>query len=110
MISGMVRRMRLWGFAVLFMLLFAGSEYLTRARANDPTPLTTESAEYCLQLQSLVGEALQKINAPPPPEVRNLSDEGGRMCRQGKLRGGIIRLRHALMMLHQATPPDRQSP
>ncbi len=106
----MVRRMRLWGFVVLLVLLFAGGDYSSRARANDPTPLTTESADYCLQLQSLVGEALQKINAPPPPEVRSLSDEGGRLCRQGHLRGGIIRLRHALMMLHQASPSATQSP
>ena len=44
--------------------------------------------------------------APPPQEVMALSTEGQRMCDQGLTRGGILRLRRALMlMLHQDGSP-----
>ena len=41
--------------------------------------------------------------APPPQEVTFLSSEGQRMCDQGQTRGGILRLRRALvLMMHRS--------
>jgi hypothetical protein len=45
-------------------------------------------------------------SSPPPQEVTFLSSEGQRMCDQGQTRGGILRLRRALMlMMQRAGPP-----
>ncbi len=44
--------------------------------------------------------------APPPQEVMVLSSEGQRMCDQGLTRGGILRLRRALvLLLHREASP-----
>lgn len=69
--------------------------------------VTTDTPEYCLQLLDRVSELVRVAATPPPQEVTSLSSEGQRMCDQGQTRGGILRLRRALvMMLHQQdTPP-----
>jgi hypothetical protein len=41
---------------------------------------------------------------PPPEEVTSLSSEGQRMCDQGKTRGGILRLRRALLLMTHQGP------
>jgi hypothetical protein len=37
-------------------------------------------------------------------EVASLSTEGKRMCHDGLTRGGILRLRRALLILEQSSP------
>jgi hypothetical protein len=46
-----------------------------------------------------VSELVRLAAAPPPQEVASLSTEGQRMCDQGQTRGGILRLRRALMLM-----------
>jgi hypothetical protein len=63
-----------------------------------PAQVTTDTPQYCLQLLDQVSEQV-RVNAHPPEEVTNLSTEGQRMCDQGQTRGGIMRLRRALVLL-----------
>lgn len=73
-----------------------------RAVAEDqPMRVTTDTLEYCLQLHDRV-EEMSRVAPAPPPEVTSLATEGQHLCEQGQLRGGILRLRRALMLLlHQ---------
>jgi hypothetical protein len=77
-----------------------------RSVSGEPAPaqVTTDTPQYCLQLLDRVSE-LVRTHAHPPQEVTNLSTEGQRMCDQGQTRGGIMRLRRALVLLRNGTPP-----
>ncbi|HTI84602.1 MAG TPA: hypothetical protein VL614_29475 [Acetobacteraceae bacterium] len=61
--------------------------------------VTSDTPEYCLQLFDRVSELVRAAVTPPPQEVTALSSEGQRMCDQGKTRGGIMRLRRALILM-----------
>jgi len=63
-----------------------------------PAQITTDTPQYCLQLLDEVSELVRGA-VHPPEEVSNLSTEGQRMCDQGQTRGGILRLRRALVLL-----------
>ena len=65
---------------------------------DPPMSVTTDTLEYCLQLHGRVDEMV-RVAATPPPELTSLATEGRRLCEQGQLRGGILRLRRALMLL-----------
>jgi hypothetical protein len=67
-----------------------------------PQRVTTDTPEYCLQLLDRISE-LARNTDHPPQEATDLSAEGQRMCDQGQTRGGILRLRRALMLLRQTT-------
>ena len=76
--------------------------------AGQPPPqrVTSDTPEYCLQLLDRVSELVRVASSPPPQEVTSLSSEGQRMCDQGQTRGGILRLRRALMLMsHQGEGP-----
>ena len=67
-----------------------------------PQEVTTDTPAYCLRLLDRVGELVRNTGSPPPQEVTFLSNEVQRMCDQGQTRGGILRLRRALVLLmHQ---------
>ena len=61
--------------------------------------VTTDTPEYCLQLLDRVSEMVRLAATPPPQNVTQLSSEGQKMCDQGQTRGGILRLRRALMLM-----------
>lgn len=63
--------------------------------------LTTDTVEYCTQLADMLGSMTKADAARPPPEVRTLSKEGARMCDEGQVRGGILRLRQAVTIMRQ---------
>ena len=76
--------------------------------------LTTDTPAYCTQLAHDVA-----ARHSASPEVERLLTEGEAMCARGQIRGGILRLRRALLILHhrgarselqlppaQATPPQ----
>lgn len=69
-----------------------------------PAQVTTDTPQYCLQLLDRVSE-LVRIRVNPPEEVTDLSAAGQRMCDQGQTRGGIMRLRRALVLLQQGAEP-----
>jgi hypothetical protein len=72
------------------------------ASQSPPQQVTSDTPEYCLYLLDRVSEMARLAGSPPPAEVIFLSSEGQRMCDQGRTRGGILRLRRALiLMMHQ---------
>ncbi len=76
------------------------------ASQSPPQHITSDTPAYCLQLLDRVSEMVRSALTPPPQEVGYLSTEGQRMCDQGQTRGGILRLRRALMlMMHQKDGP-----
>ena len=68
---------------------------------SPPQQVTSDTPEYCLHLLDLVSEMVRGAPTPPPQEVTYLSSEGQRMCDQGQTRGGILRLRQALVLMMQ---------
>ncbi|MBV9735215.1 MAG: hypothetical protein JO209_04850 [Acidisphaera sp.] len=69
-----------------------------------PAQITTDTPDYCVQLHEQVGREVRAAPLPPPPDVGLLSDQGQHMCDQGQVRGGIARLRRALVLMHQVEP------
>ncbi len=64
--------------------------------------VTSDTPEYCLRLLDRLSDRVRTAPAPAPHEVTDLSSEGQRMCDQGQIRGGIMRLRRAWLLM---TPP-----
>lgn len=87
------------GIAGLLLALAVGLTITPRSMAEQtPLMVTTDTPQYCLHLLDKVSE-LMRLAPTPPPEVSSLSTEGQRMCGQGQTRGGIMRLRRALVLL-----------
>jgi hypothetical protein len=80
----------------LAAMLFGAVPVVGQQRAQ---LVTSDTPEYCLQLLDRVSELVRVAETPPPQEVSSLTSEGQRMCDQGKTRGGIMRLRQALMLM-----------
>ena len=103
----MTNTARSYGVAGLLLCLAAVAAISTPPVSGQTTPLmvTTDTPQYCLHLLDEVSE-LMRLSPAPPPEVTSLSTEGQRMCGQGQTRGGIMRLRRALVLLkQQGLPP-----
>ncbi|HUC16655.1 MAG TPA: hypothetical protein VMA37_03090 [Acetobacteraceae bacterium] len=66
-----------------------------------PMPLLTDTPQYCVELSDEVEEVRQSLVSPAPPEVEQLAEEGRRLCAMGEIRGGIVRLRRAMVLLHE---------
>ena len=66
---------------------------------SNPLEVTSDTPEYCLHLLDRVSEMVREATAPVPRDVTDLTTEGHRMCEHGQTRGGIMRLRSALMMM-----------
>jgi hypothetical protein len=69
-----------------------------------PAEVTTDTPQYCLQLFDQVSQMV-RVRASTPQEVTSLTTDGQRMCDQGKTRGGIMRLRRALVLLREDGQP-----
>ena len=66
--------------------------------------VTTDSRAYCQTLSRQI-ETYRNL----PREVRDLQLEGRTLCSEGQVRGGINRLRRALMVM-RAQADDRPAP
>jgi hypothetical protein len=66
-----------------------------------PVEVTSDTREYCLKLLDRVSDMVRLSAAPIPPEITMLSTKGEKLCDNGQLRGGILRLRRALVMMEQ---------
>lgn len=91
---------RLLCLALLACVLPAGSVH-----ADDEQPtymVTTDTLAYCTRLQHDVDQ-----HHSPLAEIQHLLAEGRDMCTRGQIRGGIQRLRRALVVLHhRGTAPN----
>jgi hypothetical protein len=69
-------------------------------RAQDqPERVTSDTPEYCMHLLDEVSALVRVAPASPPEEVTSLSTEGQKMCVHGQTKGGILRLRRALVLM-----------
>lgn len=82
--------------AVAALLLLSVGPVRAQQDEGDTAPMvvTTDTSAYCLRLWQQI-----HAHAPLPREVRELQSEGMDLCNGGQVRGGINRLRRALMML-----------
>lgn len=107
------RRRMLAGLPVWFALVVAARAQPTQTDAPPaqtrlpppqtdvpPARVTSDSPAFCAQLANQVR---QETRAHPPApvleEVTTLRQEGTKMCNEGHLRPGILRLRRALQIL-----------
>ena len=70
-----------------------------------PMAITTDTPEYCQKLLLRISEMVHLATAPIPREATDLTAEGRRMCDHGQTRGGIMRLRSALMVMEKGNGP-----
>ena len=89
----MTRRVLSLLLAVPLLVLSRGSFAL--ADEQPSFALTTDTPGYCAQLVRRVID--RHSNSP---DVQHLLAEGRDLCDRGQVRGGIRRLRHALVLLH----------
>ena len=80
------------------------------ARAGETVRVITHTPEYCAEL-SARARALGALARPPETaqvraEAGALVVEADRLCAQGQIRPGIIRLRRAIMLLRGEARPD----
>lgn len=94
---------RIVGLGAAALLICIGP---AATQSPPPQQVTTDTPEYCVHLRDRVREMIREAEVPPPGEVAFLSSEGQRMCDHGQTRGGIQRLRRALvMMMHWSAGP-----
>ena len=68
---------------------------------DNPMEVTSDTPEYCLHLLDRISELVRLAAAPVPRDVTDLTTAGHRMCEHGQPRGGIMRLRSALMIMEK---------
>jgi hypothetical protein len=66
------------------------------AQEQPPIPLTSDTAQYCAQLAEAIAARHSTL-----PDVLHLLADGREMCDQGEVRGGLRRLRRALVILNR---------
>ncbi len=83
------------------LLLAAQPLPAARCLAQEPQSfaLTSDTPAYCVQLAREVTERHSQVL-----DVQRLLAEGKELCDHGQVRGGIRRLRRALVLLHHKTP------
>jgi len=70
----------------------------------EPLRVITHTREYCDQLSARAVE-LRRLRATPLAQAELLAIEGDRLCAQGQIRPGIMRLRRAIMLLRGQGSP-----
>ncbi|MFM9935348.1 MAG: hypothetical protein ACKVOL_04030 [Novosphingobium sp.] len=92
--------------AALLLAGFVGCWTHARASAPaEPVPVITHTRQYCDELSERAASLYRKAS-PPLEEARLLAAEGDRLCSQGQIRPGIIRLRRAIMLLRVQAQPE----
>ncbi len=77
-----------------WLLILAAVGWPFATRAQSPMTVTTDTSGYCLSLARRMEDA-----GAMPPQVRVLWQEGRDMCQRGHIRGGLARLRRAMMIV-----------
>src|SRR5690349_20489229 len=75
----------------------------TAAAQSTPLSLTTDTPEYCRHLIDLLSRKVRAAAGPLAPDVSVLSSDVRRMCDEGQVRRGILRLRRELVLMQ--SPP-----
>ncbi len=97
------RDVRAGAAALGLLVLAAGLSWSDRAMADDDTAprITSHSQDYCAHLTERLDALMFTAHLAPSAEVISLTEEGRRMCDAGHVRGGIARLRRAVLLLQQ---------
>ncbi len=77
----------------LIMALGLGVGLPSVAWADEPMPVTSDTPAYCLGLAQRMEDA-----GSMPPQMRVLWEQGRELCEHGHIRGGLMRLRRAMMI------------
>ena len=99
--------MRVFGFSGLLLALAcpasAGAPPVAQVWPiqSSPMEVTTDTAEYCQHLLHRIRSLVRISTVPVPHDVADLTSEGKQMCDNGQTRGGIMRLRSALMLMEK---------
>lgn len=92
------------GSACAAALLLAGLSLPSLAGAQPaPMQLLTDTPHYCAELLTEVEATERTLLEPAPPAVARLAFEGQQLCSLGEVRGGVIRLRRAMVLLHKSS-------
>lgn len=93
------------GWLLLTALLVhpAAAQEITTPLQDGVPKVTSHSIEYCNKLANRIDALLVEAPMAPPSEVGELASEGQRMCAHGQMRGGIMRLRKALVLLREGS-------
>jgi hypothetical protein len=68
-------------------------------RQSPPAVITTDTPAYCRELSNKLAELVRIAPRPPEDEVLSMGTDGRHLCREGHIRGGILRLRHGVMVM-----------
>jgi hypothetical protein len=72
-----------------------------------PIAITTDSAAYCAQLARRLSAQAVTVRMAAELQVTRLGVQGRALCAGGDVRGGIRRLREALLLAGSASPSPR---
>lgn len=88
-------------------LLISGAPVSAQVSApgTPPMEVITDTPEYCQKLLTRISDLIRLATAPVPHQASDLTKEGRRMCDHGQTRGGIMRLRSALMLMEKDDGP-----
>jgi hypothetical protein len=84
--------------AVLVALVLLALSQSGPPSVAGPMMVTTDTPAYCNDLAAQVAAA-QRAHPAAQPEAARLAREGRQMCDNGLIRGGLLRLRRALLLL-----------
>ncbi len=97
--SSLPRRRVVVGMPAWFGLALAAQAQPTQTDVS-PDRVTSDSPEFCARLSDQLRQYGHEHRPEPvPEEVRTLGQEGRKMCSEGHVRPGILRLRRALQIL-----------
>jgi len=105
---------RSWLGGSAAVLLAGAAAWCPAARAqmllaqSEPVQVITHTRAYCSQLSARAAE-LQRHTDAPSEEAQQVAAEGDRLCAQGQIRPGIMRLRRAIMLLRSQVRPEIDS-
>jgi hypothetical protein len=71
---------------------------------SPPVRVTTDTPAYCQLLLERVHELAPLSADAARQEASDLADQGRRLCAGGEIRAGLLRLRHAVMLVMGSKP------
>ena len=74
------------------------------AAAEGALRITSDTLAYCQSLRAQVNALMRRDGGAASAEVLRLRATGERLCAEGEVRGGVLRLRGAVLLLMHRSP------